>query len=158
MRSSIKLHNQMFSNILSATMRFFDTNPSGRILNRFSKDMGIVDEILPRMYLDSIQVMMVMAGILVMVAIVNPFMLLTTAVCGVLMWLWTIVYLSTAQAIKRVEGVTRSPVFSHVSASMAGLTTVRACGAQAMLRTHFDAKQDVHTAAWSVTCRIRYTY
>ncbi|KAI8429898.1 hypothetical protein MSG28_000378 [Choristoneura fumiferana] len=123
-------------------MRFFDTNPSGRILNRFSKDMGIVDEILPRMYLDSIQVMMVMAGILVMVAIVNPFMLLTTAVCGVLM----------------VEGVTRSPVFSHVSASMAGLTTVRACGAQAMLRTHFDAKQDVHTAAWSVTCRIRYTY
>ncbi|XP_073944234.1 probable multidrug resistance-associated protein lethal(2)03659 [Choristoneura fumiferana] len=151
MRSSIKLHNQMFSNILSATMRFFDTNPSGRILNRFSKDMGIVDEILPRMYLDSIQVMMVMAGILVMVAIVNPFMLLTTAVCGVLMWLWTIVYLSTAQAIKRVEGVTRSPVFSHVSASMAGLTTVRACGAQAMLRTHFDAKQDVHTAAWYLT-------
>lgn len=46
----------MFSNILAATMRFFDTNPSGRILNRFSKDMGIVDEILPRMYLDSIQV------------------------------------------------------------------------------------------------------
>lgn len=56
MRSSIKLHNQMFSNILAATMRFFDTNPSGRILNRFSKDMGVVDEILPRMYLDSIQV------------------------------------------------------------------------------------------------------
>lgn len=56
MRSSINLHNQIFGNILSATMRFFDTNPSGRILNRFSKDMGIVDEILPRMYLDSIQV------------------------------------------------------------------------------------------------------
>lgn len=56
MRSSIKLHNEMFSNILTATMRFFDTNPSGRILNRFSKDMGVVDEILPRMYLDSIQV------------------------------------------------------------------------------------------------------
>lgn len=46
----------MFSNILAATMRFFDTNPSGRILNRFSKDMGVVDEVLPRMYLDSIQV------------------------------------------------------------------------------------------------------
>lgn len=48
----------MFSNILAATMRFFDTNPSGRILNRFSKDMGVVDEILPRMFLDSIQVYM----------------------------------------------------------------------------------------------------
>ncbi|XP_023940125.2 ATP-binding cassette sub-family C member 4 [Bicyclus anynana] len=151
MCSSIKLHNKMFSNILSATMRFFDTNPSGRILNRFSKDMGIVDEILPKMYLDSIQMFMVMFGILIMVAIVNPYMLLTTLFCGIFMYLWTMVYLNTAQAIKRVEGVSRSPVFSHVSASMAGLTTVRACGAQAMLRAHFDDKQDVHTAAWYLT-------
>ncbi|KAJ8734792.1 hypothetical protein PYW08_014042 [Mythimna loreyi] len=151
MRSSIKLHNQMFSNILAATMRFFDTNPSGRILNRFSKDMGVVDEILPRMYLDSIQIFMVMLGILVMVAIVNPYMLLTTAVCGILMYIWTVIFLSTSQAIKRVEGTTRSPVFSHVSATMAGLNTVRACGAQEMLRNQFDDKQDVHTAAWFLT-------
>ncbi|XP_028175944.1 probable multidrug resistance-associated protein lethal(2)03659 [Ostrinia furnacalis] len=151
MRSSIRLHNQMFGNILAATMRFFDTNPSGRILNRFSKDMGYVDEILPRMYLDSIQVFMVMSGILVMVAIVNPYMLLTTAGCAVLMYGWTMIYLSTAQAVKRVEGVSRSPVFSHVSASMAGLSTVRACGAQELLRKQFDDKQDVHTAAWYIT-------
>ncbi|XP_052753822.1 ATP-binding cassette subfamily C member 4-like [Galleria mellonella] len=151
MRSSIKLHNQMFGNIMAATMRFFDTNPSGRILNRFSKDMGIMDEILPRMYLDSIQVFMVMLGIIVMVAIVNPYMLLTTLVCAILMYIWTSIYLNTAQAIKRVEGVSRSPVFSHVSASMSGLTTVRACGAQEMLRRQFDDKQDVHTAAWYLT-------
>ncbi|KAL0850163.1 hypothetical protein ABMA28_012038 [Loxostege sticticalis] len=150
MRSSIRLHNQMFSNILAATMRFFDTNPSGRILNRFSKDMGVVDEILPRMYLDSIQIFMVMLGILVMVAIVNPYMLLTTLFCAVLMYAWTMIYLNTAQAVKRVEGVSRSPVFSHVSASMAGLATVRACGAQALLRKQFDQKQDVHTAAWYI--------
>ncbi|XP_014360452.2 ATP-binding cassette sub-family C member 4 [Papilio machaon] len=151
MRSSIKLHNLMFSNILSATMRFFDTNPSGRILNRFSKDMGVVDEILPRMILDSMQMFMVMFGILIMVAIVNPYMLVTTAVCGIFMYLWTVVYLSTAQAIKRVEGVSRSPVFSHVSATMSGLPTVRACSAEEMLRVQFDEKQDVHTAAWYLT-------
>ncbi|XP_013166628.1 PREDICTED: multidrug resistance-associated protein 4-like [Papilio xuthus] len=151
MRSSIKLHNLMFSNILSATMRFFDTNPSGRILNRFSKDMGVVDEILPRMILDSMQMFMVMFGILIMVAIVNPYMLLTTAVCGIFMYLWTVIYLNTAQAIKRVEGVSRSPVFSHVSATMAGLPTVRACSAEEMLRVQFDEKQDVHTAAWYLT-------
>lgn len=44
MRASKVLHNKMFSSILGATMRFFDTNPSGRILNRFSKDMGAIDE------------------------------------------------------------------------------------------------------------------
>jgi ABC-type multidrug transport system fused ATPase/permease subunit len=56
MRSSINLHNAMFSSILRGVMHFFDTNPSGRILNRFSKDIGAIDELLPRAMLESIQV------------------------------------------------------------------------------------------------------
>lgn len=39
-RASQNLHNAMFDGIISTTMRFFDTNPGGRILNRFSKDIG----------------------------------------------------------------------------------------------------------------------
>ena len=91
---------------------------------------------------------MVMMGILVMVAIVNPYMLLTTGVCAIFMYGMTLVYLSTAQAIKRLEGVSRSPVFSHVTATMSGLGTVRACEAEELLKIQFDDKQDVHTAAW----------
>lgn len=56
MISSQKLHDKMFTSVLSAPMRFFDTNPSGRILNRFSKDMGAVDELLPKVILDAGQV------------------------------------------------------------------------------------------------------
>lgn len=56
MLSSTKLHHVTFDNVIGATMRFFDTNPSGRILNRFSKDMGSVDEALPKAILDSGQV------------------------------------------------------------------------------------------------------
>ncbi|CAH0584374.1 unnamed protein product [Chrysodeixis includens] len=158
MQSSINLHNQMFSNILGATMRFFDTNPSGRILNRFSKDMGIVDEILPKMYIDTIQIFMVMVGILVMVAIVNPLMLVTTCVCGALIYFWALIYLSTAQGIKRVEGITRSPVFSHVTATMSGLSSVRAFQSEELLKIHFDDKQDVHTAAWYLTLVTNTTF
>lgn len=39
-RISQNVHNSMFNGIISTTMHFFDTNPSGRILNRFAKDMG----------------------------------------------------------------------------------------------------------------------
>lgn len=56
MRSSTNLHNNMFTKIVYATMHFFNTNPSGRILNRFSKDMGAVDEVLPSTMTDVIQV------------------------------------------------------------------------------------------------------
>ncbi|XP_041973568.1 ATP-binding cassette sub-family C member 4-like [Aricia agestis] len=151
MRSSVKLHKKMFSNILTATMRFFTVNPSGRILNRFSKDMGVVDEILPKMFLESIQIALVTCGIIAVVTIMNPYMVLAAIFCGVFMYLWSMVYVSTAQSVKRLEGVTRSPVFSHVAATMAGLTTVRACDAQTMLLAQFDEKQDVHTSAWYLT-------
>lgn len=56
MMSSQKLHNMMFHSVIGTTMRFFDTNPSGRILNRFSKDMGSIDELLPKAILDAGQV------------------------------------------------------------------------------------------------------
>lgn len=56
MRSSKKLHNKMFASLLNAPMRFFDTNPSGRILNRFSKDMGAIDELLPKAMIEATQV------------------------------------------------------------------------------------------------------
>lgn len=56
MHASKVLHDKMFSSILHSAMRFFDTNPSGRILNRFSKDMGAIDELLPRGMMEALQV------------------------------------------------------------------------------------------------------
>ena len=52
MTASKNLHNEMFAKLLRAQPRFFDVNPSGRILNRFSKDMGSMDEVLPASMLD----------------------------------------------------------------------------------------------------------
>lgn len=57
MRSSKKLHDQSFLRLLHSPMRFFDTNPCGRILNRFSKDMGAVDELLPKAIIEAAQVL-----------------------------------------------------------------------------------------------------
>lgn len=57
MKASKNLHNNMFLSIVHTTMRFFNTNPSGRILNRFSKDMGSIDETLPQSITDTLQVL-----------------------------------------------------------------------------------------------------
>lgn len=54
--ASKNLHAKMFNCLLKTPMRFFDTNPSGRILNRFSKDTGVMDETLPKILSDAIQV------------------------------------------------------------------------------------------------------
>lgn len=148
MTASKVLHDTMFGCILAATMRFFDTNPSGRVLNRFSKDMGAVDEQLPRAMLESIQVLLVMSGILTMVTIVNYWLMIPVVVMGFFFYKVRGIYVATAQDVKRLEGTTRSPVFSHISASLNGLSTIRAFEAQEMVSKEFDSHQDLHTSAW----------
>nr|CAD7416156.1 unnamed protein product [Timema poppensis] len=141
MKSSIQLHNTMFENILRSKMRFFDTNPSGRILNRFSKDMGSVDELLPRALIDTIQILLVMLGILAMILVVNYIMIVPMIIVGIVFFAMRVVYISSARSVKRLEGITRSPVFSHLSASMNGLPTIRSSHAQQMVRKEFDHHQ-----------------
>ena len=64
LRCSERLHDRMVVAILQAPVLFFDSNPVGRILNRFSKDIGCVDELLPKTFLFSIQlVLLVIASI-----------------------------------------------------------------------------------------------
>lgn len=105
MKASKNLHNTMFSNLLRATMRFFDVNPSGRILTRFSKDMGQIDETLPRAMLDALQIFMVMSGILVMVFIVTPWMIVPAVLLAVIFLYIRIIFLASGQDVKRLESI-----------------------------------------------------
>lgn len=105
MWSSKKLHNNMFDNVINTSMRFFDTNPSGRILNRFSKDIVSVDELLPKVLLDAVQTLLIMAGSIVLVALVNPYFLILVGVISVFFLLLRNVFLRSSKNIKRLEGI-----------------------------------------------------
>ncbi|GLV41617.1 uncharacterized protein CBL_06846 [Carabus blaptoides fortunei] len=148
MRASKRMHNDMFTSIIRASMRFFNTNNSGRILNRFSKDLGVVDESLPKAMIDCLQIGLSLIGIFIVVAIVNPWLLLPTIVVLSIFYFLRCVYLSTSRSVKRIEAVTRSPVFNHLSASLQGLTTIRAFGAHQILGKEFDNHQDLHSSAF----------
>lgn len=150
MNASKNLHNTMFGCLLKAPMRFFNTHASGRILNRFSKDIGCVDELLPMAMIDSIQIFAVMVGILAQVIIIKWWTIVPIIILGLLYWQIRNTYLASAQDIKRLEGITKSPVFSHVNSSLAGLATIRSAGGQEMIRKEFDSYQDVHTGAYSL--------
>ncbi|XP_018565536.1 probable multidrug resistance-associated protein lethal(2)03659 [Anoplophora glabripennis] len=148
MTASTNLHNKMFEKIVYATMRFFNTNPPGRILNRFSKDIGAVDEMLPLTIVDTVQIGIIVLGISIVVGSLNPWIFLPTVIILVIFYLIRIVFLATSRDIKRVEAVTRSPIYTHLSASLQGLTTIRAFGAQEVLKVEFDNYQDKYSAAY----------
>lgn len=95
----------MFKGLISTTMRFFDTNSAGRILNRFSKDMGATDEYLSKAILDSSQIILIMLGAIVVTVIVNPFFILPILVMSMLFVYIRKVYLKSSKNIKRLEGI-----------------------------------------------------
>ncbi|XP_054091098.1 probable multidrug resistance-associated protein lethal(2)03659 isoform X2 [Zeugodacus cucurbitae] len=148
MLSSTELHNAMYRGITRAAMYFFHTNPSGRILNRFAKDLGQVDELLPWMMMNVIQNFLNLCGIVIVITIVNPMNLLVTAVLVFIFYLIRSYYLTTSRDVKRLEAVTRSPIYSHLSASLNGLPTIRAYNAEQMLINEFDNYQDLHSSGY----------
>nr|CAD7399247.1 unnamed protein product [Timema cristinae] len=148
MRASTNLHNAMFSGVIRSVMSFFTVNPSGKILNRFSKDMGQIDEQLPLILLDCLQIGFNLVGVIVLVVIVNYWILLPALVMFVTFYLLRRIYVSTSRNLQRLEGITRSPVFSHLNASLQGLTTIRAFEAQEILKQEFDTHQDLHSSAF----------
>uniref|UniRef100_A0A2H8TSM5 Putative multidrug resistance-associated protein lethal(2)03659 n=1 Tax=Melanaphis sacchari TaxID=742174 RepID=A0A2H8TSM5_9HEMI len=148
MGASMNLHNKMFNAITRATMYFFNTNSSGRILNRFSKDMGAIDEMLPVALMDCIQIGLTLMGIIIVVGIVNIYLMIPTFIVAIIFYKIRVFYLSTSRSVKRLEGVTRSPVFAHLNASLQGLTTIRAFEAEQILSKEFDNHQDLHSSAW----------
>ncbi|XP_017154836.2 probable multidrug resistance-associated protein lethal(2)03659 isoform X2 [Drosophila miranda] len=148
MHSSTQLHNTMFQGVSRTALYFFHSNPSGRILNRFAMDLGQVDEVLPAVMLDCIQIFLTIAGIICVLCITNPWYLLNTSVMFVASHFLRRFYLSTSRNVKRLEAVARSPIYSHFSATLNGLPTIRALGAQRLLIGEYDNYQDLHSSGY----------
>ncbi|XP_036105453.1 multidrug resistance-associated protein 4 isoform X5 [Molossus molossus] len=146
--SSQSLHNKMFESILKAPVLFFDRNPIGRILNRFSKDIGHMDDLLPLTFLDFIQTFLQVIGVVGVAVAVIPWIAIPLVLLGILFFVLRSYFLETSRDVKRLESTTRSPVFSHLSASLQGLWTIRAYKTEERFQELFDAHQDLHSEAW----------
>ncbi|CAH1105165.1 unnamed protein product [Psylliodes chrysocephalus] len=146
--ASTKMHNQMFGKLVYSPMLFFNTNPIGRILNRFSKDIGALDETLPNCLVDTIGIGLIVTGTICVIATVNPWILLPTGVILIIFYYIRRAFLASSRQIKRVEAVARSPIFTHLAASLQGLTTIRAFRAEQILTKEFDHFQDDYSSAY----------
>ncbi|KYN18976.1 hypothetical protein ALC57_08649 [Trachymyrmex cornetzi] len=147
MWSSINLHSAMFRSILRATMYFYSTNPAGRILNRFARDINIVDLLLSMCVFDIIVIGLITITVILMVIAVTPWLAIPTVLCVCIFIYLRMIYISTSRSIKRLEGTTRSPIFDLLGASLQGLTTIRASNAEEILMSDLCVHQDVHTSA-----------
>lgn len=124
--ASRKLHERMAFAIFRSPMSFFETTPSGRILNRFSSDVYRVDEVLARtfnmLFANSARALFTM----VVIATSTPAFLLLVIPLSYVYLSYQKYYLRTSRELKRLDSVTRSPIYAHFQESLGGISTIRA--------------------------------
>lgn len=103
--ASSTLHSMSFSKIMYATMSFYNHNPSGRILNRFSKDLGNIDEYIPVVLYDVIAVALDLFGAVILSAIVTPWLLIPSTILILIFYFFRVFYIETSRSVKRLEGI-----------------------------------------------------
>ncbi|KAI9221242.1 P-loop containing nucleoside triphosphate hydrolase protein [Blastocladiella britannica] len=147
LNSSLVTSQEMLRAVMDAPLAWFSKNRAGQILNRFSKDQSIIDEQLPSVLFNTLQCLFQAFAVLVVVVAVLPWIALSIPVLGFGFISLRRKYIGASRSIKRIEAVTRSPMYSHLSASLEGLPVIRALGAQQLFAKRFNEYTDANTRA-----------
>ena len=128
--SASHIHRDLFRSVLCAPVTtFFDTHTMGEILNRFSKDTEIVDSSVPEFVMQALVNWMQVFSVFALSLYATPYF---AAVIVPLIFLFYRIYVKFGSAqrdLKRLEAVSRSPVYASLSETLSGLETIRAYGA-----------------------------
>lgn len=146
--ASRQLHDDMTMSVLRARIEFFDTNPLGRILNRFSADVGSNDDLLPVTLFDFLVISFMVVGALISAVTVLP---VTLIFVPPLVWYFLRVrriFVTTSRELKRIEGLARSPIFAMLSESLSGIATIRSNDAVGYFQDKFRGVHDAHGRAF----------
>ncbi|OQR98910.1 ATP-binding Cassette (ABC) Superfamily [Thraustotheca clavata] len=124
---SINLHKRLFHKVLSLPVpTFFDVTPVGRILNRFSSDLDMLDSQIPFYGYMVLQFLFQVLAVLFVCGITTPYVIIVYPFMLGAFYLVQIYYNPTSGALKRMDSITRSPIVTLVAETLSGLTTVRA--------------------------------
>ncbi|KAG0227060.1 Multidrug resistance-associated protein 1, partial [Actinomortierella wolfii] len=125
LRAAIIIHERLLNHVLRLPMSFFDTTPVGRILNRFSSDISGIDSRLPREFDDLFTLGSMVLGTIIVIGMSTPaFLILVPFLCLAYGFIQNH-YLKTSSSLKTMYQVTKSPVYSHFSETITGVSSIR---------------------------------
>uniref|UniRef100_A0A8C8B878 Canalicular multispecific organic anion transporter 1 n=1 Tax=Otus sunia TaxID=257818 RepID=A0A8C8B878_9STRI len=154
MRASGVMHQQLLSNILRVPVSFFDTTPTGRIVNRFAKDIFTIDETIPMSFRSWLSCFMAIISTLLMISLATPFFALIIIPLSIFYYFRF--YVSTSRQLRRLDSVTRSPIYSHFGETVSGLSVIRAYGHQQRFLKQNESTMDINQKSvhsWIVSNR-----
>ncbi len=147
LQAGLTCHDRLLTGVLHAPMRFFESNPVGRILNRFSRDIETVELFLPRSILDAGACMFDVLAMFTVIVCVAPVTLVAIAPIAVAYLFLFTIYRPVSRDLQRLSATTLSPVFAVLSESLSGVETLRAARLQAQFSRYFSQAVDRYGSA-----------
>uniref|UniRef100_A0A8C7LIJ5 Canalicular multispecific organic anion transporter 2-like n=1 Tax=Oncorhynchus kisutch TaxID=8019 RepID=A0A8C7LIJ5_ONCKI len=121
-----KLHYALLDNKFHTPQSFFDTTPIGRVINRFSKDIYVIDEALPSTVLMFLGTFFSSLSTMIVIVASTPIFAVVIAPLAFIYIFVQRFYVATSRQLKRLESVSRSPIYSHFSETVTGSSVIRA--------------------------------
>ncbi|KAG1691083.1 Multidrug resistance-associated protein 1 [Nymphon striatum] len=138
------LHENMLQNIMRSPMSFFDTTPMGRIINRFSKDISVIDVNILWNISDMFQTGCKVLLTIIVISIQTPIFLAAFFPISIVYYFFQRVYLASSRQLKRLESKTRSPIYVHFSESLTGASSIRAYKIEKEFSAESDERVDLN--------------
>ncbi|KAM6951721.1 ATP-binding cassette sub-family C member 3 isoform 2-T2 [Aplochiton taeniatus] len=137
-----KLHFALLDNKLHTPQSFYDTTPLGRVINRFSKDIYVIDEALPATVLMFLGTLFFSVSTLIVIVSSTPIFAVVIAPLAFIYIFVQRFYVATSRQLKRLESISRSPIYSHFSETVTGSSVIRAYGRHSAFVLMSDIRVD----------------
>ncbi|KAM8845061.1 multidrug resistance-associated protein 1 [Spinachia spinachia] len=142
------LHQSMLYDVLRSPMSFFERTPSGNLVNRFAKEIDTIDSVIPsiiKMFMGS---MFNVVGSCIIILIATPLVAIIIPFLGVLYFFVQRFYVASSRQLKRLESVSRSPIYTHFNETLLGTSVIRAFGEQERFICESDQRVDLNQKAY----------
>eukprot|EP00095_Tigriopus_kingsejongensis_P009125 snap_masked-scaffold595_size129005-processed-gene-0.7 protein:Tk09125 transcript:snap_masked-scaffold595_size129005-processed-gene-0.7-mRNA-1 annotation:"cystic fibrosis transmembrane conductance regulator" len=149
-RARRNLHFRMLTNLLRCPLDLFEAHPIGRIINRFSYDMFVVDQKLPACVQRLVLVSLICVSALVVNSIQSPIFIVFAIPMIAIYWWLQHYYRHTSRELQRLDSISRAPVLSHFSDTLGGLKTIRAFREQNRFINQLCEKIDTNTTSFLI--------
>uniref|UniRef100_A0A182MLB7 ABC transporter domain-containing protein n=1 Tax=Anopheles culicifacies TaxID=139723 RepID=A0A182MLB7_9DIPT len=152
-----RLHRELIASVLQNSIHFFQSVPLGRIMNRLSVDVAVVDKKIAATSQKLLQFILLCLCAVLINSVVTPyFILLTIPICGIY-YLVQKFYRASSRELQRIESMTYSPVLAHFSETIEGVTTIRAFGQEArFMEVLFKRMEANNVAQIALNCSNRW--
>ncbi|MEE6497514.1 hypothetical protein FKM82_002762 [Ascaphus truei] len=142
------LHMDLLHNVLRFPMSFFERTPSGNLVNRFSKEIDTIDSTIPQIIKMFMGSLFNVVGACIVILIATPIAAVIIPPLGLVYFFVQKFYVATSRQLKRLESVSRSPVYSHFNETLLGVSVIRAFGEQKQFIQISDVRVDENQRAY----------